>query len=210
MDTIFQVAILVMSVVLHEVSHGYAARAQGDHTAEYAGRLTLNPIPHIDPMGSIIIPFILSLLPGGFVIGWAKPVPINPYNLRNTRWGEAMVAAAGPASNILIAVIFGLAMRFALVPSSALLIVFFIVMLNLQLALFNFVPVPPLDGSKILFALLPDRFAHWRGPIERYGMFLAIFFAFYLWQYVQPLVFWALQFIVGSNSLSAVAGLLGA
>jgi len=96
MDTIFQIAALIMSVVVHEVSHGYAARALGDSTAEYAGRLTLNPVKHIDLWGSIIIPIILVLTKAGFIIGWAKPVPVNPYNLRNQRWGEAIVAAAGP------------------------------------------------------------------------------------------------------------------
>src|SRR3990167_7689780 len=100
---IFQVAILVMSVVIHEVSHGFMAYALGDSTAKYAGRLTLNPIPHIDPFGSIILPFMLSLLPGGVVFGWAKPVAYNPYNLRAQKWGPGLVAAGGPLSNILVA-----------------------------------------------------------------------------------------------------------
>src|SRR3989338_121736 len=109
---IFQVAILVMSVVIHEVSHGFMAYALGDSTAKYAGRLTLNPIPHIDPFGSIILPFILSLLPGGMVFGWAKPVPYNPYNLRDQKWGPGLVAAVGPVSNLFVALVFGLVIRF--------------------------------------------------------------------------------------------------
>ncbi|HPI24743.1 MAG TPA: site-2 protease family protein, partial [Candidatus Paceibacterota bacterium] len=104
--TIFSIIVLVMSVVIHEVSHGYMAYVLGDPTAKLAGRLTLNPIAHIDPFGSIILPLLLSLLPGGIVFGWAKPVPYNPYNLQAGKWGPAYVAAAGPASNILLAVIF--------------------------------------------------------------------------------------------------------
>src|SRR3989344_7390564 len=105
---IFQVAILVMSVVIHEVSHGFMAYALGDSTAKYAGRLTLNPLPHIDPFGSIILPCVLSLLPGGIIFGYAKPVPYNPYNLRNQKWGPALVAGVGPCANLLVALVFGL------------------------------------------------------------------------------------------------------
>ncbi|HEY4500581.1 MAG TPA: site-2 protease family protein [Candidatus Paceibacterota bacterium] len=103
---IFSLIVLLFSVVIHEISHGYAALFLGDRTAEYAGRLTLNPIKHIDLVGTIILPVISLLLPGSFLFGWAKPVPYNPYNLRNQRWGEAIVAAAGPLSNILLALIF--------------------------------------------------------------------------------------------------------
>ncbi|HEY9584600.1 MAG TPA: site-2 protease family protein [Candidatus Paceibacterota bacterium] len=197
MDTVFQIIVLVMSVVVHEVSHGYAARALGDRTAEYAGRLTLNPIRHIDLWGSIIIPAILIFSHAGFVIGWAKPVPVNPHNLRNQRWGEALVSAAGPASNILLALIFGLALRFNLVPLSALPLVMAIVIINLVLAVFNLVPIPPLDGSKILFSVLPPRFWHIREALERYGLVLAIIFILFLWQFVSPAVEWLFRFIVG-------------
>jgi Zn-dependent protease len=196
-DTIFQIIILIMSVVVHEVSHGYAARALGDRTAEYQGRLTLNPIPHIDLWGSIIIPLILVVTRAGFVIGWAKPVPVNPYNLRNQRWGEAMVAAAGPASNIVLAVIFGLLIRFGLIPLSALPVVAVIVIINLVLAVFNLVPIPPLDGSKILFALLPPKLFHIRQSLERYGLILAIIFILFLWQFVSPVIRGLFRLIVG-------------
>ena len=109
---IIQIAILLMSVVIHEVSHGAMANYLGDPTAKYAGRLTLNPIKHLDPFGSILIPLFLLIVQSPFLFGWAKPVPYNPYNLRNKKWGSAMVAAAGPGSNLIIALIFGLALRF--------------------------------------------------------------------------------------------------
>src|SRR3954470_23460404 len=112
-DFIFSILILIFSIVVHEVSHGYAAYLQGDNTAKFAGRLTLNPLKHLEWFGSFILP-VLSYYFGGFIIGWAKPVPFNPYNLQNQRWGEAIVAIAGPLSNICIALIFGLAIRFNL------------------------------------------------------------------------------------------------
>lgn len=197
MDTVFQIIILIMSVVIHEVSHGYAARALGDHTAEYAGRLTLNPIKHIDLWGSIIIPLILVISKAGFVIGWAKPVPVNPYNLRNQKYGEALVAAAGPASNFALALIFGLLIRFGLIPETAFPVVIAIVIINLVLAVFNLVPVPPLDGSKILFAFLPPKLFYIRQSLERYGLILTLFFVIVLWQYVSPAVEWLFRLIVG-------------
>src|SRR3989344_1275948 len=158
MDTLFQIAILVMSVVIHEVSHGYAAESLGDPTARLQGRLTLNPLKHLDPVGSIIVPLLTSL--SGFTFGWAKPVPYNPYNLRNQKWGELAVATAGPLSNIILALVFGLLIRFAGVAlSSAFVnIASVIIIINLVLAIFNLIPVPPLDGSKILWAFLPYRF----------------------------------------------------
>lgn len=196
-DTIFQVVILVMSVVVHEVSHGYAARALGDKTAEYQGRLTLNPVPHIDLWGSIIIPLLLLFSNSGFVIGWAKPVPYNPYNLKNQRWGEALVAIAGPISNFLLAIIFGLFIRFGLVPLSALPIVISIVAINLVLGVFNLIPLPPLDGSKVLFSILPARLIHLREQLERYGLVLALIFILFLWKYIAPVVTWIFSLIVG-------------
>src|SRR3989344_5802398 len=149
LDFVFSIAILIMSVVIHEVSHGYAAYFQGDKTAEYQGRLTLNPLMHLDIWGSLLVP-IISYSLGGFIIGWAKPVPYNPYNLRNQRWGEAIVAVAGPASNIVMATIFGLLIRFTGValPESFIQIAATAVFINILLAIFNLVPVPPLDGSK--------------------------------------------------------------
>lgn len=198
-ETIFELAILIMSVVIHEVAHGYAALFQGDHTAEYQGRLTLNPLKHLDLLGSIIIPILCLLTPGGFIIGWAKPVPFNPYNLRNRRWGEAIVALAGPLSNISIALVFGLLIRFAshsLTPAFIYISVI-IVTINLLLAIFNLMPVPPLDGSKILFSLLPSQGGSFRAFLEQNQLILSLLFIFFGWQYIAPIVSVVFTLIVG-------------
>lgn len=196
-DFVFLIIILILSVVLHEVSHGYVAEALGDPTARLAGRLTLNPFKHLDLWGSFIIPLFLIISKAGFLIGWAKPVPYNPYNLKNQRWGEALVAGAGPAVNIVIAFIFGLIIRFGIssgmltVASAIVDIMAFIVYINLLLAFFNLIPIPPLDGSKVLSALLPYHLAHRFMSLQtlvnsfmvRYGvvgMFLFIFLFFFV------------------------------
>ncbi len=166
LDIIFFIIILIFSVILHEVSHGYVADMLGDPTARLAGRLTINPIPHIDLFGSILLPAALILTGSGVVIGWAKPVPYNPYNLKNQRWGTLAVSAAGVATNFLIAIIFGLLIRFADgLPLSFLIIAKMIVTLNIVLGVFNLLPVPPLDGSKIFLALFPK----WFLPIEEFA-----------------------------------------
>jgi Zn-dependent protease len=199
---IFQIAILIMSVVIHEVSHGYAASMLGDQTARYEGRLTLNPLKHLDPVGSFLVP-VASYLLGGFIIGWAKPVPYNPYNLRPGRWSEALVAAAGPASNILIVLVFGLLLRFTagvegvLVNGAFIEITAIIVFLNIVLALFNLMPIPPLDGSKILFALLPRSFGSIRDFFERNGLIIVLFFVFFLWQFIFPLAVYLFRLVTG-------------
>lgn len=165
---IIGIAVVIFSIILHEVAHGYMAELLGDHTAKYAGRLTLNPIPHIDPMGSVLLPGLMALT-GGPMIGWAKPVPFNPYNLTNQRWGEALVAFAGPATNILIAVGFGLAIRFfgnSLNPV-LLNVLVMATFSNLSLATLNLIPIPPLDGSKVLKSLLPAPLAMSYANLER-------------------------------------------
>lgn len=160
-DLIFVLVVLFVSVVLHEVSHGYMANRLGDPTARLAGRLTLNPLPHIDLVGTIILPLLLVLTNSPIFFGYAKPVPINPYNLPG-KYDVALVAFAGPAVNIILAVLFGLTIRFAGAALGPNLTDAFsaIVYVNLLLALFNLVPLPPLDGSKVLgglFAALSRR-----------------------------------------------------
>ena len=144
---------LILSVVIHEMAHGYAAYWLGDPTAKLAGRLSPNPVVHMDMVGSFIIPGILILTNAPFLFGWAKPVPYNPYNLTDQKWGEAKIAAAGPAANIILAIIFaGLihAAPFVGLPDNFTSIAIQIIYLNLFLALFNLLPLPPLDGSKII------------------------------------------------------------
>lgn len=174
-DTLFLIVIIIFSAVIHEVMHGVAADRLGDKTARYAGRLTLNPIPHLDLFGSIILPFVLALQPlGGFIFAWAKPVPYNPYNLRSdglfARFSETIVAGAGPASNLGIALLFSLLIRVGQWSSEVAAVFFLIVLINIMLLLFNLIPIPPLDGSKILSSLLPHSLARgyeaWRARLE--------------------------------------------
>lgn len=200
-DFVFQIIVLIMSVVVHEVSHGYAASLLGDETARYQGRLTLNPLKHLDPFGSVILPFLLYITHTGFIFGWARPVPYNPYNLKPGRWSEALVALAGPASNIVIALIFGLFLRFGLAGSllgvAGVQITALIVFINVLLAVFNLVPIPPLDGSKVLYALFPEKLFELRGFFERYGLLLVIFFIFFLWQFIAPVTYSIFKLITG-------------
>lgn len=199
---IFPIVIFVFSVIIHEVSHGFAAYMLGDNTAKYAGRLTLNPIPHIDVFGSIVLPFLLILSGSPMVIGWAKPVPFNPYNLNPGKWnlpawtGEAIVALAGPLSNILIAVVFGLFLRFGIFYSLSEPFAY-IVFINLVLAVFNLVPIPPLDGSKIFFSLLPYSMNYIREFFEKYGFVLLLVFVFFVWDHVFPIVSVLFKFLTG-------------
>lgn len=199
MDVIFLIVILILSVVVHEVAHGYAADALGDPTARLAGRLTLNPIKHLDPVGSVFVPLFMALLPGGIIFGWARPVPYNPYNLGGSKWAESWVALAGPFSNLLLALIFGLFIRFfgALVSPLVLHLLAMVVLINIVLMLFNLVPLPPLDGSKLLFALFPEQYGKFRFMLERYGMILVLFFILFLWQFLTPLIEILFQLITG-------------
>lgn len=199
METFFQIILLVMSVVVHEVSHGYAAFLLGDPTAKNQGRLTLNPIRHLDFFGSILIPAFLVITNAGFLFGWAKPVPYNPYNLRNQKWGEAIVAVAGPASNIFIASVFGLLIRFGaeFLSPAFLKISAILVLINLMLAVFNLVPIPPLDGSKILFAFLPYHMQKFRMMLEQYGFFAVLIFIFFLSGFLAPIMSFLFSLITG-------------
>ena len=208
----FQLAILLMSVVIHEFSHGWMAYRLGDPTAKYLGRLTLNPIKHLDFVGSFLLPLAIFVFSGGRAIfGWAKPVPFNPYNLRDQRFGPAKVAIAGPGANLLIALIFGLILRFmssnafglsVLQGESGLIQIFsLIVFLNILLAVFNLVPIPPLDGSKIIFAVLPHSLENIRIFLERYGLFILLFFIFFAFQLIFPIIFSIYYLIVGQFPL---------
>ncbi len=177
-DLVFGLIILILSVILHEVAHGYMANYLGDPTARLQGRLTLNPLSHIDPVGSIILPALLVFSSSPFLIGYAKPVPYNPYNLKG-KWAETLVAAAGPGTNLLLAVIFAILIRAGSVAMTAQMLTAFatIVYINLLLALFNLIPIAPLDGSKVLSGLLGTRtvvgraYESFRLSLERVGVF---------------------------------------
>jgi len=200
MDTIFYIAILVMSVVIHEVSHGFMAEYFGDKTARYAGRLTLNPIKHLDMFGSIILPALLVFTNAPFLFGWAKPVPYNPDNLSDKKWGEMWVAAAGVLSNFFIAIVFGILIRLSLgfnLPEGFYFITSTIVMTNLILAIFNLVPIPPLDGSKILFSFLPASLNHILLMLEQYSFIVLIIFIIYFSNYLYPILAFLYKLLVG-------------
>lgn len=185
MEQLLIIAALIISIVIHEVAHGYAANWLGDPTARLQGRLSFNPLVHIDPVGSVLIPALLFFSNAGFLFGWAKPVPYNPYNLRSAKWGEALVAAAGPAVNVLLAVIFAILIRAADVLSlsaSFVEIASYVVFINLLLAFFNLIPFPPLDGSKIIAALLPFKAArsyqHFIAKVQSFGLIFTFLFIF--------------------------------
>jgi Zn-dependent protease len=169
---IFQLIVLIFSAIIHEISHGAMANRLGDPTAKSMGRLSLNPLKHLEFFGSFLVPVMLWVLTkGSFVFGWAKPVPINPYNIQDQRRGLAKVALAGPVSNLVMAVVFGMILRF-LPQTNSQLILFgtflsIIVQVNILLAVFNLIPVPPLDGSKIVFAFLPAKYHQWEQKMEQ-------------------------------------------
>ena len=203
---LFFVAILLISVVVHELAHGYMADFLGDPTARLSGRLTLNPLPHLDPVGSILLPFLLLISSrGNFFFAWAKPVPYNPYNLRNQRWGTLAVGVAGVLVNFALALIFGLTVRFSGLSGNAILTTPFLRLavliagLNLGLGIFNFIPVPPLDGSKVLFSLLPYRFMHIERFFERYWFVLILLVYFFAGYIIVPILSFAFAAITGQS-----------
>lgn len=207
MEIAIALVILIFSIIVHEVAHGWAADALGDPTARYAGRLTLNPIPHIDLVGSIIIPGLLVLSQSPIFFGWAKPVPYNPFNLRGRRWGETAVALAGVATNLLIALIFALIIRFGegMFSETALMIGATIVFVNLFLGLFNLIPFPPLDGWSALRSALPwhlsrgmQRFEASVGTSGMIGLILFLLvFSFLLVRPFTELVAYVFTFLTG-------------
>ncbi len=203
---IFFFIILILSAIIHEYSHGWMAERLGDPTAKLAGRLTLNPISHIDPIGTILVPLVLVLMGSGFLFGWAKPVPFNPLLLKDKRWGPAFVALAGPGSNLLLAAVIALIIRLVGGINPFTVLMTLIVYVNVLLAVFNLVPLPPLDGSKILYAILPDNttWLKFKINMERYGMFLVILFILYAWELISPIILFLVEFFVGKEFLLAV------
>lgn len=193
------IVVLIVSAVLHEFAHGYVAYLLGDPTAEMEGRLSLNPLVHLDPIGSVALPFLLALSGSPFILGWAKPVPYNPYNFKNRKWGELIVAIAGPVSNLILALIFGLLLRLGDFSAPITEVFTVIVFINIILMIFNMIPIPPLDGSKVLFNLLPytEATQRFRSMLERYGLFLFIFFILFLWDDVSPIIYYVFDLIVG-------------
>ncbi len=197
---IFQIIVLIFSAIIHEYMHGWMADRLGDPTAKNLGRLTLNPLPHIDPVGSIFLPLLLVLSGSSFVFGWAKPVPFNPNNLRDQKYGPAKVAIAGPLGNFVTAIFFGLILRFFPIMSSQLAIFLqIIIYINLLLGIFNLVPIPPLDGSKVISPLLPHKWQMKLFEIERYGMFLVMLFIFFAFPIILPIINFFFRVITGIN-----------
>jgi Zn-dependent protease len=197
MLTVFTLIVLLFSIMIHEIAHGSVANGLGDPTAKYAGRLTLNPLKHIDIFGSIILPLLLVMWGSPFVIGWAKPVPVNPYNFRDQKWGEVKVSFAGPLSNFLLAIFFGLLLRF--IPLSATVAQLFsiIVLYNLLLGIFNLVPIPPLDGSHILFKFFPRSWSRLKLILNQYGPFILLAFIMFGFRYLDPVILYLYNLIAG-------------
>jgi len=195
--TIFSLIILLFSVIIHELAHGYVAYSLGDLTAKYEGRLTLNPLKHLDPFGSVILPLLLFIAGSPFLFGWAKPVPVNPYNFTDKKYGEIKVSIAGPISNLFLAIFFGLILRF--IPDAVFasnqgieIALSYIVSINIWLAVFNLIPVPPLDGSWILFSLLPAKLENIKFFLKQYGiaiLVLLILFANTAWIVITGIIF---------------------
>lgn len=197
---LFQLLVLIYSVVIHEVSHGLMADSMGDPTAKNLGRLTLNPIKHLDMFGSVLLPLLLFIARSPFIIGYAKPVPYNPENLTDKKYGPAKVALAGPASNIVLALIFGLTLRLTpdIFTSSLIPQLFsFIILLNLVLAIFNLFPIPPLDGHWLLMTFLPARFNALKVFLYRYSLVLLFVFLIFIFPLIFPLVSVLYEVITG-------------
>jgi Zn-dependent protease len=205
---LMQATVLLFAIVFHECAHGFVANKLGDPTARVQGRITLNPIPHIDPFGTIILPLITLLLPGGFFFGYAKPVPVTTTNLRNPRWDSIWVAFAGPASNFILALVAAAAL--ALLPPgdgrsfTAFLQPFLVtaLLVNVYLGVFNLIPFPPLDGSWILMGLLPLNLAITYSRLRPYGMLIL---AALLWTRLINVFMWPAHVILGA--LGALAAL---
>jgi Zn-dependent protease len=193
---IFVIVALIMSATFHEYMHGFAANELGDPTAKNAGRLSLNPIKHLDLFGSILIPLMLIISNSPFLFGWAKPVPYNPNYLRNKKWGDAIVSVAGPLGNLILALLFAVVLRFISPLQPLYELVAQVILINLVLMVFNLIPIPPLDGSKILAVFLPLR---WREKMlymdPRLSMVLVFVVAFFGFNLLWPVIMWIFNLI---------------
>jgi Zn-dependent protease len=203
-ELFFQLIVLIFSAIIHEYMHGWMADQLGDPTARLAGRLTLNPIPHLDIFGSFLLPLVLLLSNAGFLFGYAKPVPYNPFNLKDKVFGSAKVALAGPLANIVTAIFFGLLIRLAFLspqvvaayPNVIKLLVV-VVIINLLLAVFNLLPIPPLDGSKVIAPFLPYGWQMRFAAMDQYGMIIVFLFVMFGFGLLIPVIFWLFQLITG-------------
>jgi Zn-dependent protease len=224
--TILVIIVLLFSAIIHEYAHGYAAWLLGDDTAKDAGRLTMNPMAHLDPIGSVLLPLLLVLSKVNFFFAWAKPVPYNPYNLRDQKYGDLKVALAGPGSNLLIAIFFGLLARFVPLANGQKIVIieaFFagdsqnwlgllhgslfsgifafaviIVFINLSLMFFNLLPVPPLDGSKVVYTFLPYHLKEKWLRFETFSLPLLLFLSFFgFLSFLFYFTFYTFGFLVG-------------
>lgn len=196
---IFFFLIIIPSAIIHEYSHGAVADMLGDPTARLAGRLTLNPIAHIDMFGTILLPLFLVISGIPVLFAYAKPVPYNPNNLSNKKWGPAVVGIAGPLSNIIVAVVFGILIRLLPGDTAFTLLLSIIVYANILLAVFNMIPIPPLDGSKVLLAVLPDSMQQVSFFLQRYGLILLLFFIFFGFSLIIPIINFLFTLIVGHS-----------
>ena len=197
MDLIISLSVLIFSIIIHEIAHGYAAYLLGDDTAKRAGRLTLNPLSHLDPFGSIFLPLILVLTNSPVLFGWAKPVPINYGNLKNPRTDIRWVSMAGILANLCLVIIFTLVYHLSGIVLIKTISISF-VLYNLSLALFNSIPIPPLDGSRLLTSLLPYRAARWMHSVEPYGiLILFILLYFKLFNFLGGWIYQLLSILLG-------------
>lgn len=196
-QVVFFFLVIVPSAIIHEYAHGWAADRLGDPTAKYAGRLTLNPRAHIDKWGTILMPLLLMVLTkGSFLFAYAKPVPYNPYNLKDQKWGPVWVAVAGPMANFLLAFAFALVLKFLPVDLAIVPFLAIIVYANILLMVFNLVPIPPLDGSKVLYALLPPSAFKLRQFLDRYGYLILLIFVFILFDLLHPIINGLFNFLI--------------
>ncbi len=207
MDVLIFLPVLLFSVVVHEVAHAWVAKREGDDTAERLGRITLNPIPHLDLMGSFIVPLLLFFLPGQFLFGWAKPVPVNPRNYRDYKWGDIRVSLAGVASNLVLAILCtGLLWVFLALESMGgglsgvypvlQQMAFFGLFINLILAFFNLIPLPPLDGSHVVYHLLPPELGARYREVGKYGIGILMLLIF-VFPGALSFLLWPVQALVG-------------